>query len=300
MGIDKAPAGGPPVNVRLPAEERIAGIAERKSHHDMKKMPEDPVLQKVLKGLEEMQEKIKAEGATEANVEAGLQQIAKGVDAVLESMPDDDDDETAAAPAPAPAPAAAPVAERLQQISKGFDAVLESMPDDEETAASPAPAAAPVAERPLDDVVSSINGNIDALVGQYDNTRATDVDELLSRLGLQKHKEGPTKPPPDFMVRGLPPVEDGGEPPAPVPLASLEQANLVAAEPALAVGARVRVAGLVKAADLNGCLGAVVALPKRGGELYGIRLEGGDVDGRTIACRAENVVLMPPAVAIAS
>ena len=76
MGIDKAPAGGPPVNVRLPAEERIAGIAERKSHHDMKKMPEDPVLQKVLKGLEEMQEKIKAEGATEANVEAGLQQIA--------------------------------------------------------------------------------------------------------------------------------------------------------------------------------------------------------------------------------
>ena len=256
MGIDKAPAGGPPVNVRLPAEERIAGIAERKSHHDMKKMPEDPVLQKVLKGLEEMQEKIKAEGATEANVEAGLQQIAKGV-----------------------------------------DAVLESMPDDEETAPAPAPAAAPVAERPLDDVVSSINGNIDALVGQYDNTRANDVDELLSRLGLQKHREGPTKPPPDFMVRGLPPVEDGGEPPAPVPLASLEQANLVAAEPALAVGARVRVAGLVKAADLNGCLGAVVALPKRGGERYGIRLEGGDVDGRTIACRAENVVLMPPAVA---
>lgn len=256
MGIDKAPAGGPPVNVRLPAEERIAGIAERKSHHDMKKMPEDPVLQKVLKGLEEMQEKIKAEGATEANVEAGLQQIAKGV-----------------------------------------DAVLESMPDEEETAAAPAPAPAPVAERPLDDVVSSINGNIDALVGQYDNTRGNDVDELLSRLGLQKHREGPTKPPPDFMVRGLPPVEDGGEPPAPVPLASLEQANLVAAEPALAVGARVRVAGLVKAADLNGCLGAVVALPKRGGERYGIRLEGGDVDGRTIACRAENVVLMPPAVA---
>ena len=293
MGIDKAPAGGPPVNVRLPAEERIAGIAERKSHHDMKKMPEDPVLQKVLKGLEEMQEKIKAEGATEANVEAGLQQIAKGVDAVLESMPDDDDEETATAAAPA----AAPVAERLQQISKGFDAVLESMPDDEETAAAPAPAPAPVAERPLDDVVSSINGNIDALVGQYDNTRGNDVGELLSRLGLQKHREGPTKPPPDFMVRGLPPVEDGGEPPAPVPLASLEQANLVAAEPALAVGARVRVAGLVKAADLNGCLGAVVALPKRGGERYGIRLEGGDVDGRTIACRAENVVLMPPAVA---
>ncbi|KAK7234086.1 Histidyl-tRNA synthetase [Aureococcus anophagefferens] len=103
MGIDKAPAGGPPVNVRLPAEERIAGIAERKSHHDMKKMPEDPVLQKVLKGLEEMQEKIKAEGATEANVEAGLQQIAKGVDAVLESMPDDDDEETAPARARRPA-----------------------------------------------------------------------------------------------------------------------------------------------------------------------------------------------------